>query len=52
MSAVTAFSFYFSFSIAARSSIGVETASWFKACYSAKTAVAAEGKAADKCNIK
>jgi hypothetical protein len=43
MSAVAAFSFYFSFSIAARSSIGVTTAKWFKACYSAKTAVATEG---------
>jgi hypothetical protein len=46
MSAVAAFSFYFSFSIAARSSIGVSTAKWFKACYSAKTAIATEGKAA------
>jgi hypothetical protein len=46
MSAVAAFSFYLSFSIAARASIVVGTARWFKACYSAKTAVATEGKAA------
>ena len=45
MSAVAAFSFYFSFSIAARTSIGVATAKWFKACYSTKAAVATEGKA-------
>jgi hypothetical protein len=42
MSAVAAFSFYFSFSIAACSSIGVETASRFKASYSACSAVTAE----------
>jgi hypothetical protein len=46
MSAIAACSFYFSFSIAARASIVVATAKWFKACYSAKTAVATEGKAA------
>jgi hypothetical protein len=42
MSAVAAFSFYFSFCIAACSSIGVETASWFKASYSACSAVTAD----------
>jgi hypothetical protein len=43
MSAIATCSFYFSFSIAARDSIGVATAKWFKACYSAKTTVATEG---------
>jgi hypothetical protein len=43
MSAVATFSFYFSFSIAARSSIGVETAFRFKASYSACSTVATEG---------
>ena len=42
MSAVATFSFYFSFSIAARSSIGVETAFRFKASYSACSTVATD----------
>jgi len=46
MSAVTTSSFYFSISITARTSIGVETASRFKARYSAKAAVTADRKAA------
>ena len=46
MSSIATCSFYFSFSIAARTSIGVAAAKWFKACYSAKTAIATEGKAA------
>lgn len=42
MSAVATFSFYLSFSIAARASIVVGTAKWFKACYSACSAVTAD----------
>ena len=42
MSAVACNSFYFSFRIAARSSIGVETASRFKASYSACSTVTAD----------